>query len=334
MKYHGLLLCLTLFTGGHALWLTVERKTESSFDSSAVKVKNSMFDLAACLGNQGNLKKLATEGRSICQHPFSCNNFWTLEVATEVASGSFCYYNAYERNVPADTRKTLDDAYDNYLKEVVSPQWEILMQTVSMTGNGGSAAVQLDCNSENSNGDKLKCMMSQTKSLFQKHGGHPHFDKLSMSDEQAAQLREKLQRLHSGLALVDTTVQAKVDALEMGGGGGDVEDMILGPEDDIPIPGPLKNSLINPPSPTRYSHSQPGLKMKGRKLTDLDPRALCNDGTSGIYYMAEASKTKFHLHLGGGYFCYNGRNCRKRARKASPLVSSAGHEIEHRPWRT
>jgi len=264
-------------------------------------------------------------------------------------------------------RKPLDDAKNTYLKNVVSPMWGLTMQQVSMIGKdkapsppkapglpgqdkvteipatkaappnitlpdhhgdgSHSAFVKTDdCNDEQYSGlSQLKCMMTQTKRLFEATGGKPDFSQLLMSKEQAEAMRGQLHRLDSGLGLLEINAQEKMVALEQG--PGTLEGLQFGPEDDEPIPGPLETSLINPPSVSRYSHASPGLYMPGHLLTDIDPDAKCNDGSPGIYYLAEGDKTKFHLHLGGGYFCYNPRNCRKRVRTSPMLASSMGYEM-------
>lgn len=370
-------LVLILFIGGNALWLGRKLEVKSEEGSNSVtaqaKMQGVFFDFGGCLAKMPLLTKLAADGARQCKHVFSCNNFWANEVQIEVTTGSFCFLNAYERNVPQETRITMDAAHTNYLRIFVSPIWDLFMKRISMMpGNweeqelkfkakaendiasatlkasvgpagsnmqvdnrydfktyvnqqtGTDSFVQTDhCDGEQlSGGDQLKCMMTQLRRIYDKTAGSTNLGKVSMSTEQAADMKETLQRVHSGMQLLEVGHKERARALEQG--PGDIRGMDFGPEDDVPIPGPLENSLS---SPSRYGHAQPGLNMKGDLLTTIDPLAKCNDGSPGIYYLSEGSKEKFHLHLGGGYFCYNKQNCIKRIRASPMLGSSRGYEM-------
>jgi len=373
-------LVLILSISGNALWLgrklevkSEEHPSEDSEGFNSVteqaKMQSVFFDFGGCLAKMPLLTKLAFDGAAQCKHVFTCNNFWANEVSLEVATGTFCFLNAYERNVPETTRTMLDAAHTNYLRHFVLPIYDLFMKRTHMESGDwdkeeisfkiqagansieggvtapvyrpGSSNMQVDnrydfkqyvnqqtgtdhCDGEQlSGGDQLKCMMTQVRRFYDKTGGSTNLGKVSMSTEQAAGMKETLERVHSGMALLEESHKERARALEQG--PGDAANMEFGPEDDVPIPGPLEKSLT---SPSRYNHAQVGLKMDGFLLTGIDPLAKCNDGSPGIYYISEGSKSKFHLHLGGGYFCYNKQNCIKRIRVSPMLGSSRGYEMQ------
>jgi len=88
--------------------------------------------------------------------------------------------------------------------------------------------------------------------------------------------------------------------------------------------------FTGPVSPTErfpWDHAQPGLLMEKFDLSTVDPLAVCNDGSPAVMYMGpETSKTKWHFHIDGGFFCFDKMSCFNRARHSSTLVSSKGWE--------
>jgi len=338
--------------GGHALWLgkkiqqsdhPVADQThknhsvpyESVRPPHMANVGDIQFNLMQCLKDRDSLKKLADAGAQECTHVFSCNDFWANELQIEVYTNTFCFLNAYEKNTPHQMQDGIKHNYAAFLKSVVTPQWEMVMNSVAMKPKAGEGSAmmpkgvegsfsQIDCSGEQSIQEQFECMMKQTRKLFEKkEAGELAFGQLALSGEQTAALKDQLHRLSSGLQLHQISME-KMRALEQGPGDADSLDFTAA--DDVPIPGPMESSLINPPSEYRYGQIHPGLHMEGRDLTEIDDNARCNDGTPAIYYMKEGSRKKFHLHLGGGYFCYNARNCRKRVRMSPMMGSSAGYE--------
>ena len=49
-------------------------------------------------------------------------------------------------------------------------------------------------------------------------------------------------------------------------------------------------------------------------LNETDPYAVCNDGTSGIYYWKESpsKSNQWFIYLGGGAWCYSYESCEIR----------------------
>lgn len=111
--------------------------------------------------------------------------------------------------------------------------------------------------------------------------------------------------------------------------------------------GPLKSSLggvkymfsaaqgfVGPVSPKyRYAYDHPneftksGLYMEAHDLIEDDPLAVCNDGTTALMYMGpNTSKTKWHFHIDGGFFCYDKMSCYQRAKMSTTLISTKGWE--------
>jgi hypothetical protein len=66
--------------------------------------------------------------------------------------------------------------------------------------------------------------------------------------------------------------------------------------------------------------------MKKFDLSTIEPKALCNDGSGAVMYINENSKTKWHFHMDGGFFCYDIPTCLSRAQKSTMTASSKGYE--------
>jgi hypothetical protein len=76
-----------------------------------------------------------------------------------------------------------------------------------------------------------------------------------------------------------------------------------------------------------WEHVQPGLGMTAFELTTIDPLAVCNDGSSALMFLGPAVyPTKWHLHIDGGYFCFDKQTCLGRALFSPGLVSTKGWE--------
>jgi hypothetical protein len=326
-------------------------KGRISYTANAVSKTNStskgnarLFDLTKCLMDvaSGKMGELAWQAQQTCGHAFSCVGAFSVDNTWSLLLGTFCAMNAYEQNLAPEMTKPINEGYLNFLHNVMIPMWEILMMMVSMVPSkrklewAGKGFMQhADCSNEESGEEKLICMMTHARMLFQASGGKPDFSELSMSQKQADGMKSKLERLHAGFQLLQTARSSAVEdrkfrALEQAGGGGGPRAMYNTPEDDVPIPGPLNTSLVNPPSKNKFPHVSPGLPMMAHFTADTIPEAVCNDGSSGVYYLAEGSdKTKFHFHVAGGYFCNNMKNCRKRIRGSPMLASTKGYEEQY-----
>lgn len=282
------------------------------------------FNLMKCIMDfKKNTADAKAKGDTCAKYAFSCNNFWAGEVSQELTTGMFCFINAYERNTPKAAYDASKAGYSNFLHTVVSPGWDALMKANALKGaDGGKSYVQVkdECSAISEWGGKLKCMAKQIKTM---KGVKPDFSLLAKDEKQMASLRETVTGLMRGMEFAQKAAeieQAPSDA-------SDLSSLDFTEADDVPIPGPLESALD--PGEPRYASTQPGLAMKGSYLTEVDPKAVCNDGSPSIAYVAEGTLPgKFHLHLGGGYFCYNARNCRKRTRTSPQLSSSKGHEMD------
>lgn len=287
----------------------------------------------------GKLLQLAFEAQQTCSHTFSCVGAWSSENTMEILAGTWCASNAYQYSLPSEVTTPINKAYWTVLGYVIVPLWEIMMTLVSLVPEKGSSLLMTRgfnfaesdrCSAQRDVADKLKCMMAQTKMLFEASGGKPDLSELSMTENKAHQLQSKLKDLHEGLQFLqgmETTQKEKFLALEQGTDSNPVSSVYNTAADDIPIPGPLTTSLISPPSANKYSHVAPGLKMMAIKLTDVIPEAKCNDGSSALAYVHEGTQEgKFHFHVSGGYFCNNKKNCRKRIRGSPMLGSTKGYE--------
>lgn len=59
-------------------------------------------------------------------------------------------------------------------------------------------------------------------------------------------------------------------------------------------------------------------------LTDIDPDAVCNDGSSGVYYFAQGSSQDYIVFLEGGFWCFDESSCKTRFESA-PFAMSSGN---------
>lgn len=296
------------------------------------------FDITKCLIDtaSGKLGSLAFQAVQACSHTFSCVGSFNIDNSLSIILGMFCALNAYEQNTPPDVAKPMDLGYVSFLNSIFIPLWQVLYDMASMIPTGKSFVQQDDdCSAYQSGFKKLECMMTHTRMFAQFIGGKPDFLNFKLSKAQEELIGSKLKGVHSSFQLLQTGGQvaaAKRQELEQGQGAGPVKGSKLynSPADDVPMPGPLNTSIINPPSKSRFSHVATGLPMKAQKMTEVIPEAKCGDGSSGLMYLAEGTETgKFHFHVAGGYFCNSPRVCRKRVRGSPMLASTKGYESQY-----
>jgi len=64
-------------------------------------------------------------------------------------------------------------------------------------------------------------------------------------------------------------------------------------------------------------------------LTNIDPDAVCNDGTPGMYYFSPGTGAGANLwlvYLEGGYWCYDEASCKERYTSGTTYMSSSNAE--------
>jgi hypothetical protein len=185
--------------------------------------------------------------------------------------------------------------------------------------------------------EKLKCMVGKVKTrLLQVGDAEPNMN--SIPTEERQKVLDKAREVSKGMdyysekhfqeeqALARLREASNASASDHGKPGLEELESSLG-KAKFTFSRPLYNGPISPDYRFPHGAVQPGLLMHALDLVDLDPMAICNDGSSGIMYLNEGTLgNKFHLHIDGGYFCWDEESCFKRARGAPFLASTKGWE--------
>lgn len=305
------------------------------------------FDFTRCIMSLPYNEYFSYEGASFCRiNAYSCNNLWPEELHTEVSEGTFCLVNAFEQNqAPAETEAAVRMYHE--LAITIAKYYTMAMEATKyqyydVSGSSGNSIPTPDangvaflqsCNTMSSDKLKIKCMIEELKiRLSETKNSKP--DMSNLTPTQTHRLLQTMQNLSTHTAFLQEATHVSNEMLSM-------------PE--VPFntltPLPFVSSLgkwfysasamqghVGPVSGVfRFSweHVQPGLTMSKFELSTVDPRALCNDGSGAIMYMGEfTSKTKWHLHIDGGYFCFDKQTCLGRALFSPGLVSTKGWEQE------
>lgn len=316
---------------------------------------STFFDVVQCFTTfMPYIRYMGYQAASFCRvYPYSCNNLWAEDLNREIQDGSFCMINWFEQDNTVEVVTAGLDEYTKLLQATITPWYTFMMDYYAFAQpEKGASFMGVPSEQENqcnlpmmSVHSRLECMIQTMKEKLQS-GPLPE---LKLTSNQTLVLVKRAEQFNRQMQTLEETMIVTAQNLAEPVQIPDwlqpiIDNMKVGirqplnenwPGSSLGARWYMNSAQEGHFGPISAHHRFPwdqvqpsSAQFTAMKLTDIDPLAVCNDGSPALMYTRklEPLTKKWHFHIDGGFFCYDQPSCVMRALTSATLVSTKGWE--------